>query len=261
MQALEKTGVWTEIDTRALFTNQYNTTDGRRIFDKDIKAIRDDARAGLGKCRYCGAIVKRGEEEKHFREKEAQGCGGCFWYRDRIISSETKTEKETTPGENGERITRTIKTTVERLEKKCTFTEPPCHRNKTGCTNKEHRAFGIEWFTPENTFFLKYPGGFDSIPEVDKLEARGFEIEKNMINAHYKGKLGSYHLEAVLDYENGKAVGIDSYRIWNCRRSYVFRYENGELFVDKYHDGWRQGKTLDGVPANIMQSIKKICNH
>lgn len=259
MQAQLKNGVWIEIDTAALFNNQYNTTDGRRIFDKDIKAIRDDARAGLGKCRYCGAIVKRGEEEKHFSEREARSCAGCFWYRDKIISSETKTEKETTPGENGERITRTIKTTVERLEKKCTYAERGyC---KADCTNKECRAYGIEWFTPENTFFLKYPGGFDSIPEVDKLETRGFDVSPVRLNAVYKSKLGSYHLEAVLKYEDGKPVGILHYIVWNCRRSYVFRYENGELFVDKYHDGWRQEKTLDGVPANIMQSIKKICNH
>ena len=75
MRALLKTGAWVDIDTRCLFDNQYNTTEecgNKRIFDVDIKRIEGDVRLGLGKCKYCGAIVKRGEEEKHFAEMEAK---------------------------------------------------------------------------------------------------------------------------------------------------------------------------------------------
>ena len=60
-------------------------------------------------------------------------------------------------------------------------------------------------------------------------------------------------------YENGKATGISAYRIANCRRWYVFRYENGELFTDKYTMGWRKVKTLEGIPASVMAAVKAIC--
>jgi hypothetical protein len=37
---------WVEIDTSYLFNNQYNTTDGFRIYDSMINAIKNDARQG-----------------------------------------------------------------------------------------------------------------------------------------------------------------------------------------------------------------------
>ena len=74
MKALLDCGEWVEIDTSNLFSNQYNTKDGRRIFDRNILRIVGDVRHGLGKCRYCGALVKKGEEEKHFLEQENKGC-------------------------------------------------------------------------------------------------------------------------------------------------------------------------------------------
>ena len=78
MKALLKTGEWVEIDTACLFNNQYNTKDGKRIFDQEISRIVDDVRLGLGKCRYCGALVKKGEEEKHFLEREAKVVRGVI---------------------------------------------------------------------------------------------------------------------------------------------------------------------------------------
>lgn len=251
---------WIEIDTSCLFKDQYNTTDGRRIFDKDIAAIRDDARQGMGKCRYCGKLVKRGEEEKHFTERERTGCAGCFWFRDRVIDSKTTTEKNTST-KGGVKVTTMTRTTVERLEKVCTYAESASNCTRENCTLKKCRAYGIEWFTQDNTFFLKYPNGFSDISELDKLEERGFVFDEKRIDAHYYKKLGSYSLVALLTYQNGKPTGIRAYRVSNCRRDYIFRYENGELFTNKYASGFRQVKTLEGIPANVMQAIKTICNH
>lgn len=251
MKALLQSGEWAVIDTAYLFHDQYNTVDGKRIFDRDIIRMEDDARPGMGRCRYCGAMVKRGEEEKHFQEKEKRGCAGCFWCRDRVTDRKIQTAVEMKDGEKT-----TIKTTVEKLEKVCTYAES---YPEAGCTLKECRRMGIDWFTPENTFFLKYPGGFQSIPAVDKLPGQGFIVDENTIDARYNKKIGSYTLLALLTYEDGKAAGIRAYRIYNCRRDYVFRFENGELFTDKYTMGWRKVKTLDGVPGSVMDAIRKIC--
>lgn len=253
---------WVDIDTSCLFNNQYNTMDGKRIFDKDITAIQDDARRGMGKCRYCGALVKRGEEEKHFSERENKGCAGCFWQRERATDSKTTTETTTTTNENGERVTIKTRTTVEKLEKVCSYTENDHGTKSSGCTLKECRCMGIEWFTPKNTFFLKYPNGFDDITDFDRLEMRGFIVSQDRLNAYYHKKLGSYNLVAVIAYDDeGKPTGIKAYRVYNCRRDYIFRFENGELFTDKYSFGFHQVKTLDGIPADVMQAIKNICNH
>lgn len=254
MKALLKNGEWVEIETTYLFHDQYNTKD-KRIFDKDIARIVDDVRLGLGKCRYCGAMVKRGEEHKHFEEQENKTCSGCFWYHDRLVSSTKQPATvERTTNENGETVTRKTVTTVSQYEKVCTYKE-----EHGECTHKECRRMGIDWFTPENTFFLKYPNGFDNIPEVDKLSNRGFMVDNRLLNAEYYKKIGSYTLTALLSYENGKATGIQAYRLYNCRRDYTFRFENGELFTDKYAFGWRKVKTLEGVPYSVMKAVKNIC--
>ena len=252
MKALLNSGEWVNIDTSCLFHDQYNTEDGKRIFDKDISRIVDDERPGMGRCKYCGALVKRGEEEKHFQEKEKKGCTGCFWQRDRVKGRKVKNSVQF---QGRERIT--VKTTVEKIEKVCSYGES--NQNTSGCALKECRRMGIDWFTPDNTFFLKYPDGFSSIPDIDKLEMRGFVFDDRRLNAEYHKKLGSYTLTALLSYENGKATGISAYRIANCRRWYVFRYENGELFSDKYAMGWRKVKTLEGIPASVMAAVKAIC--
>ena len=255
MKALLKTGEWVEIDTACLFHDQYNTTANKRIFDRDIVRIVDDARIGMGRCKYCGAMVRRGEEHKHFEEQENKTYSGCFWYQDRLVSSTKQPPTvERTTSENGETVTRKTVTTVSQYEKVCTYKE-----KYGGCTNTECRRMGIDWFTPENTFFLKYPDGFASIPAVDKLANRGFMVSDHMTNAEYCKKIGSYTLAALLSYEDGKATGIRGYRIWNCRRDYTFRYENGELFADKYAFGWRKVKTLEGIPASVMAAVKNIC--
>lgn len=59
MKALLKSGKWAEIDTRYLFHNQYNTIEGKRIFDSEILRVVDDVRGEYGKCRYCGAYARR----------------------------------------------------------------------------------------------------------------------------------------------------------------------------------------------------------
>lgn len=252
MKALLKSGEWVEIDTKYLFHDQYNTTEDKRIFDREIVRIVDDVRNGLGRCRYCGAMVRRGEEEKHFQEKESRGCAGCFWLRDRVIDREVKTEVQ----RDGDEKT-TVKITVERLESVCSYAEK---YPESGCTLKECRKMGIDWFTPENTFFLRYPDGFSSIPKIDLLPQRGFVLNNRRLNAEYYKKIGSYTLVANFSYQDGKPKGVEYYRLWNCRRSFNFRFEGGLLFCDRYAMGWRQVKTLEGVPAAVMQAVKAICN-
>lgn len=67
----DNVGMWVEVDTEYLFNNQYNTCStvgadgslhgGWRLLDAHIDAVRNDARVGKGKCKYCGKMVNTGE--------------------------------------------------------------------------------------------------------------------------------------------------------------------------------------------------------
>lgn len=136
----ENAGKWVNVETDCLFTNQYNTA-RIRVMDRDVEAVRDDARIGKGKCKYCGRLVNAGEECTHH----------------------------------------------------------------TDCAK-----YGIEWFTTENTFFIKYPNG---IPEVKNIEIKD------------EPKFGSFRLEHLGGVNN-------VYRLQNARQKFVFKYADGHFWMD-----------------------------
>lgn len=251
MYAIMKDGTREQIDTKHLFNDQYNTigTD-RRIFDRDIAAIVDDVRAGLGKCKYCGTLVKAGEEEKHYQEREEnRNCKKCFWNS----KKEIRTIEEETENSKIIRVT---------YEDFCRYPETSGHRTKCTCT--ECRAYGIEWFTPENTFFLKYPNGIPKEPipeELKNLDRWDFWKGINTADYTLKKKIGSYILTALtLPATKEAPETLQFWRIANCRKDYNFIYINGELYTNKYAFTWKHVKTLDGIPEKVMEQVNQICN-
>ena len=268
MKAVMKNGLIVEIDTTCLFDNQYNLfpaegeKHGKRIFDADIVRIIDDARVGMGKCGYCGKLVKRGEEEAHFAEEEAkiEKCDGCFWWQNKIIGSSRSNSKpvrrELADGTIEETCT---STTTYIMTKECV------HKPQYGgvCTHKLHRRYGINWFTPENTFFLRYPDGFNGIG-AGKLIENGFiepdvrALKNGTYNWEYRKKIGSYDLVAEVKYENGKRISIERFYLRNCRRHYFFRIDDGKWFTYDYTFGWKQVPYLKGIPVDVENRVKKL---
>lgn len=66
-------GQWVEVDTKYLFTDQFNTIPiegitefGMRIYAVDVEEIENDERIGRSKCGYCGCTAITGEP-----------CPGC----------------------------------------------------------------------------------------------------------------------------------------------------------------------------------------
>jgi len=49
---------WKEVETSYLFHNQYNLVGNWRVYDKDILAVKDDARIGKGYCKTCHRVVE-----------------------------------------------------------------------------------------------------------------------------------------------------------------------------------------------------------
>jgi hypothetical protein len=68
----ENGGKWIDVETEHLFNNQYNT-EHFRVMDMEVEAVREDARIGSGKCKYCGKMVREGEECHKHEECEKYG--------------------------------------------------------------------------------------------------------------------------------------------------------------------------------------------
>lgn len=261
MRALLKTGQWVDIDTNYLFDNQYNTTEAygnKRIFDGDIKKIEDDVRLGLGKCKYCGAIVKRGEEEKHFLEKESKSCDGCFWYRDKVVSKkEPVIEKEEAiedlPDGTQKRVCRKLVTTTEVFEKACTYGDND-YGNKTDCTNKECRTYGIKWFTPDNCYFLRYPNGTEDYTIGDWLKNSWNKPFGDRTNYRFNGLIGSYTLDLSL-HDDEKT--IYRFTLHNARKQITFTYDL-ESDIYSIYDGIHNSPTMRKHILSMNQHSPKV---
>lgn len=83
MQLVLRNGEIKEVDTSFIFNNQYNTTDGVRVMDHEVKYIIDDIRLGEF---YCSS-VKQGtydEVAKAIAEERAKinKCEGCWWFHE-----------------------------------------------------------------------------------------------------------------------------------------------------------------------------------
>ena len=85
MQLILHNGDIVDVDTRFIFDDQYNTTDGRRIYDKEVKRIIDDVRLGEF---YCCSVKQGSYDEvaQAIADKRSQinQCQSCWWYHERI---------------------------------------------------------------------------------------------------------------------------------------------------------------------------------
>lgn len=163
-QIKELEGKWVDVETDHLFTNQYNTKE-LRVYDSQVEAVKDDARIGKGKCKYCGTMLSTGET--------------CNKHED-------------------------------------------CHK------------YGVEWFTPENTYFLKYPSG------VKSMKTRFLSIDPLNI------KIGSYYLENYPE--------LDYFRLYNSMKTINFKYD-GKYFYIMNGIGYTQTHTLD-IPKEVFFEIR-----
>lgn len=265
MKALLKTGEWVEIDTTVLFNNQYNTTEksgNKRIFDKDIEEIQDDARLNKGRCRYCGAIVEKGKEREHFEQKKFKKCSllesdNCFWKRKRILNQEHETiEKKLT-------CTEDVLTEYEHVKNVTKFSFYCEHNEKYGCcTYEQCEKYGIEWFTKENCFFLKYPKGYKDFTDIDFLSTNNWrQCGLYYYLYRHENSLGSYLLHCqVRDNE------IINFELFNSRKSIVFLYDyKNECFIISDHLGksvseYLLPETKDSPKCNkkINETVKSI---
>lgn len=247
----EKTnGEWVDVDTTHLYDDQYDVIHAGntyRIMDYQIDAVRDDARVGMGRCMYCGKLVKFGEAEKHFSERE-RNC--CKFDKDKhitqvndaacpYIQTERVNEQTSKNEEEGYHYSRNIITTTWDDEYNvCVHKANPTVFGRY-CQHQLCRVYGIKWFMPENTFFLRYPNGAPKqIPIVNK------NGEKNVV------QFDSYYLS----YDETD----NFYTIHNTRKKVKFLRNNGQFDDYKILAYNSTSDRLSDIPPRIMKRVTKF---
>ena len=188
-----------EVDTSFIFSNQYNTTDGERIMDNDVKYIIDDIRLGEF---YCGGGIQGTYEEVAQAIADTRAkinkCNNCWWFNEhtRIKDECYRDVKETIEGNK-----KTIITNEKVVyELSCSHTKyggcvhdiddtPKLFREATQCFFCEYPE-GIPDMKPLRQFMIDNADKYGIVPRwaEDKLS-----IENSFI---HKKQFGSYRFEA-----------------------------------------------------------------
>lgn len=190
-----------EVDTSFIFSNQYNITDGERVFDKDIKYIIDDIRLGEFYCcsKKQGTYDEVLEAIKEERSK-INKCSECFWFNEhtRIEDECHRDRKEIIDGNKKTIITN--EKTVYELS--CAY--KPYYGEKCVHDIEEIPTLFRE---KQFCFFCEYPQGIPDMKPfkqfmVDNAEKYGVipywstdELSVDKTFTHEK-KFGSYKFEA-----------------------------------------------------------------
>lgn len=141
-----------DVDTSHIFNNQYNTTDGKRIMDTEVKYIIDDIR--LGDFYYGGG--KQGtydEVAQAIADTRAKidKCEGCFWFHEH-----TRIEEEC--------YKRNIMGGNKKIIEERTVYEISCaHKPKYGGCVNDIDETPILFREKNDCFFCKYPQGVADI--------------------------------------------------------------------------------------------------
>lgn len=197
MKLVLRNGKIKEVDTTNIFDNQYNTTDGKRVYDTEVRYIIDDVRLGEF---YCSS-VKQGtydEVAQAIAEKRAQidKCKDCFWFHEYTRIEDECYKKSVMDGN-------------KKIIDEHTVYEISCaHKSKYGgCVNDIDETPKL-FREVQDCFFCKYPQG---VPDMNPLKefmianADKYGIvpmwsnqELSIDNSFkYKKSFGSYRFEAM----------------------------------------------------------------
>jgi len=248
---------WKDVDTTNLFQSMYNITVKDRygkddvaiqVYDKDVLAVRDDARIGKGRCVFCGAIIEDAEE--HFKEMEAiKSCDTCYWWQ-KVLKSQTKeTSERQAIDEKSRPYTEFIENQISVYVEGCTHGT---------CEGSRHREHGVTMFDADNTFFIRYPNGIPTDEELVNSVIKDFEAKwlcddiKEANTLKHPKKFGSYTLEYYRPNEK--------FCLSNARNGINFklvRHENGFEIVS---DSWNTMKQNNKLIADYTDEPVKCSN-
>lgn len=259
MQLVLHNGDIKEVDTKCIFDNQYNTTDGKRIYDVDVKYIIDDIRLGEF---YCSSVKQGTYEEvlNAIREERSKinQCKGCnYWRATQRVEEKCTEEKIVTDTE----VT-TIRTTVHKFQ--CTYYKSTCVHDI------EEKP--VLFREKKDCFFCKYPNGAPDMTSFKKFlvnNADKYNIVARWSNQELtetssfkcSKKFGSYLLESIWynDYFTlSNARNEFRFYIDFKNKKFILRDSIGYRLVDDFRESSHKSnliKNYDKFETWIMQAI------
>ena len=242
MKLVLKTGEIKEVDTSFIFNNQYNTTDGVRVMDNEVKYIIDDIRLGEF---YCSS-VKQGtydEVTKAIAEERAKinKCDGCWWFHEHTrVDDECYNKREEVREGNRKVVVENRKVVYEIS---CAYI--PKYKDKCVHDIDETPKLFRE---VQDCFFVKYPQG---VPDMKPLKEfmithadeygivpRWSEDKLSIENTFQRSKpFGSYKFEASHWY--------DCFELENARNRFKFYIDcDNKKFILDNGIGYKVVSTL-----------------
>jgi hypothetical protein len=215
MKLVLQNGEIKEVDTTFIFNNQYNTTDGKRIMDTEVKYIIDDIRLGEF---YCSS-VKQGtydEVAQAIADTRAKidKCEGCWWFHKHTRVEEECRKNEITEGNK--------KIVDERTVYEISCAHKPTYGNCIHDIDEKPVLFREKNYC----FFCKHPQG---IPDMKPLqEFMIANADKYGIVPRWGGKIALYgenyfmHNKLFGSYLFESRRYYDCFELSNARNSFIF---------------------------------------
>ena len=226
------------VDTKFIFSNQYNTTDGERIHDKEVKYIIDDIRLGEF---YCCSTKQGTYDEVAQAIAEERGkinkCADCWWFHEHTrIKDECHRKSEEIVEGNKKTIITNEKTVYEiscayipKYSDKCVHDKdktPTLFREKNFCFFCEYPQ-GIPDVKPLKQFMIDNADKYGIVPYWGDQELSienpfthtkkfgSYQFESGRWHNYFELGNARNHFRFYVDFANKKFIlcHYDSYRI------------------------------------------------
>lgn len=256
MKLVMHNGAIKEVDTKFIFNNQYNTTDGERVFDVEVKHIIDDIRLGEF---YC-CSKKQGtydEVAKAIAEERSKinKCHDCWWFH------EHNRIKDECHRESNEVIEGNKKTIVtnEKVVYELSCAYIPKYGNKC-----EHDIDETPILFREKNFcfFCEYPQG---IPDMTLLKQFMVDnAEKYNIIPYWGGQELSItnpfkHNGVFGSYQFMVNRGCQYFELRNARHHFKFYVDvEAKRFILWEYSSY---KVVNYLGVEVYNHITKRCNY
>ena len=251
--------VWEQVSKKqnSVKSQKFFTVNGNTYLEYEVLKISRDSRKLFNYCSHCGKLVKPGDEEKHFEEKEKNM--NCFDCRCAYIEPTGRYKKKKYKLQEDGSYMRTIK---EEMKISCGASyykreiEDVKKNKDSSCPYFKCRTYGIVAFN--ETTFMRYPKMHEIFATEKSLMDNKFTLKKitsshTRIYVHKRLK----NLEAVVD-DNGLVMYFTYYY-----RGSIYTFVYSKTY-DKFFARWNSGyKTMtfgfaETTNNNIQSVIRKV---
>lgn len=237
---------------------EFYTISGNVYTEQEVLKILRDSRKSFNFCTNCGKLVKPGDEEKHFAEKEKNiNCFDCHSvYMDPTGRYKKRKWKLQKDGSYMRTIKEEIRLSCGASYFKRDIEEVKKNKDRS-CPYFRCRSYGIKSF--DETTFMRYPKMHEIFATEKSLIDNKFTLKKMYTNSHTRIYVHKRlkNLEAKVD-DNGLVMYFTYYYRGS---SYEFVYSKT---YDKFFARWSSGyKSLvfnfaETTNNNIQSVIRKV---